>query len=80
MPHRPATPCKHPGCAVLVPYGQAYCEKHAAMHANDRGGASSRGYDARWRRESKRFLAAHPLCVRCLEEKRITKATVVDHM
>ncbi len=27
MPYRPNTPCRHPGCAALVPYGQKYCEK-----------------------------------------------------
>ena len=26
MPHRPNTPCKHPGCNSLVPYGTMYCE------------------------------------------------------
>ena len=80
MPMRPSTPCKHPGCAALVPYGQSYCEKHKAQHTSERAGAAGRGYDARWRRESKRFLRAHPLCIRCFDEKKITKATVVDHV
>lgn len=80
MPYRPNVPCKHPGCSKLIPYGQRYCDKHAPEHASDRVGAAGRGYDARWRRESKRFLKAHPLCVRCLEEQRTVKATVVDHI
>ncbi len=80
MPMRPSIPCKHPGCAALVPYGQSYCEKHKVQHTSERSGAAGRGYDARWRRESKRFLRVHPLCIRCFEEKKITKATVVDHV
>lgn len=39
-----------------------------------------RGYDGRWRRASKAFLRAHPLCVRCEAEGRLTGATVVDHV
>ena len=26
MPRRPNIPCKHPGCAALIPHGQMYCE------------------------------------------------------
>lgn len=37
MPRRPDIPCKHPGCAALIPYGQMYCEKHKPMHTRDRG-------------------------------------------
>lgn len=33
----------------------------------------------RWRAERKRFLAANPLCVLCMEAKKLTVATVVDH-
>lgn len=32
MPYRPNTPCRHPGCAALVPYGQKYCEKPNNKH------------------------------------------------
>lgn len=32
MPRRPNTPCRHPGCANLVPYGQQYCETHKPLH------------------------------------------------
>lgn len=81
MPKRPNVPCKHPGCAALVPYGQQYCDKHKAMHPGDgRQSAARRGYNNRWRVASKKFLEAHPLCVKCLEEEKITEATVVDHI
>ena len=80
MPRRPNTPCKHPGCPALVPYGQDYCDEHAPLHKHDRDSAGERGYDARWRRARRIFLQQHPLCVKCLEEKKMSKATVVDHI
>ena len=33
----------------------------------------------RWRAERKRFLAANPLCVMCMEAKKLTPARIVDH-
>lgn len=40
---------------------------------------AERGYGARWQKARERHLRAHPLCVRCEAEGRITVATVVDH-
>lgn len=80
MPHRPNTPCKHPGCARLVPYGTMYCEEHKVLHPETTRPAGKRGYGSRWRRESKVFLQAHPLCVRCLASGKYVRATVVDHI
>lgn len=45
-----------------------------------RGSARSRGYDSRWDKARLTFLAAHPLCVMCEREGRVTVATVVDHI
>ncbi len=50
----------------------------------DRGSAADRGYDARWQRAAKAYLAASPLCRYCEagawgDEPRITPATLVDH-
>ena len=28
MPAHVRVPCKHPGCAALIPYGSKYCEAH----------------------------------------------------
>ena len=79
MPYKPKTPCRHPGCVELVPAGKKYCEKHAPLHRHDRPGAAERGYDARWRKAREEFLRAHPLCEKCMQETKITLATVVDH-
>ena len=67
MPYKPKVPCKHPGCSELVEPGQKYCEKHKKMHPEEVRSAASRGYNARWRRESKKFLELHPLCQECLK-------------
>lgn len=80
LPYRSNIPCKHPGCAALIPHGQMYCEKHKPLHTKDRAHASERGYGAKWQRERKKFLESNPFCVKCYEEGHITMATVVDHI
>ena len=80
MPSRPNTPCRHPGCAALVPYGTKYCEKHRALHPEEIRTASSRGYGSRWNKARKRYLETHPLCVECMKNGRYVKATDVDHI
>ena len=80
MPKKPDTPCKHPGCAALVPYGTKYCGKHRSLHPEDTRSASSRGYGAAWNRARKRYLETHPLCVECMKEGHYVKATDVDHI
>ena len=80
MPRRPMTPCQHPGCPNLVTPGTKFCDVHKALHPEVIRSAGSRGYTRQWQKASKAYLAAHPLCVRCMAEGRYTKATVVDHI
>ena len=80
MPTKPKTPCRHPGCPELVEPGRKYCAKHKPLHPEEIRSPSERGYDSRWRKARKRFLAAHPLCVECMKEGRYVKATDVDHV
>ena len=80
MPTKPKVPCRHPGCPNLVPSSTKYCDVHRPMHPEEVRAASARGYGKAWQRESRRFLQAHPLCVRCAEQGRYVKATVVDHI
>lgn len=80
MPSRPNTPCKHPGCASLVPYGTKYCDKHKSLHPEYIRPAAERGYGSRWNKARKRYLEVHPLCVECLKAGRYVKATDVDHI
>lgn len=80
MPNRPRSPCRYPGCPNLCERG-VYCKEHA-QYSQDRmrGSAATRGYDKRWQEARKRFLKAHPLCEACLKEKKLSPATVVDHI
>lgn len=45
-----------------------------------RGSSSERGYDSRWQKARRTYLASHPLCVRCEGEGRVVAAKVVDHV
>lgn len=54
-----------------TPYNKA----RKAAYDQRRGNAQSRGYTSKWQRESKAWLAAHPICVECGE-----RATLVDHI
>ena len=46
----------------------------------NRPNAADRGYDARWRRYRRWYLARHPLCEHCKAIGRITVAKVADHI
>ncbi len=83
MPSRASRGCASPGCAALVARGR-YCEVHqrerSRRYDQARGSAASRGYGRGWRVQRQAFLAAHPLCVHCLEQDITTAATDVDHI
>lgn len=57
-------------------------QRKLELRAQDRrrGSASSRGYDADWRRLRGAFLLKHPLCLFCEEAGRVVEANVVDHV
>lgn len=85
MPKRPKKRCAYPGCWIVT--DGKYCDKHhdvdkVERRKRDEGriSAAQRGYDARWRKARKWFLSRNPLCVQCLEDGRLTPATVVDHV
>ena len=76
MPIKPLKPCGHPRCSNLT--NDKYCNEHSTIH--QRPSAVERGYDGRWRKRSKLFLKAYPLCEDCLKQNKLTPATVVDHI
>ena len=39
-----------------------------------------RGYDSKWDRARRAFLAAHPFCAACEQRGKLHPATVVDHI
>lgn len=64
--------CSVVGCPELTTGGQ--CTEHRRQADARRGSARERGYDARWERKRRRYLARHPICVLCGGQ-----ATVADH-
>lgn len=80
MTRQPNVLCTHQGCPALIPYGEKYCDQHKPLHAKDRRSSAERGYDGRWQKARKRFLAAHPWCVRCRDKGQLVPATMVDHI
>ena len=47
---------------------------------DNRPSAHQRGYNHKWRRERKRFLAKNPICRICEDEGYVKSASVVDHI
>jgi len=76
LPTRPMKPCRHPGCPNLT--NNTYCDIHIELYT--RPSAKERGYNSKWRRRSKLFLKAYPLCAECLKHNKLTPSTVVDHI
>lgn len=66
MPRAPHG-CNAPACDADIPPGAGeYCAVHRpARRPEARPTASERGYDAKWRRNSARFLKANPTCIDC---------------
>ena len=80
------TPCRHPGCAAIVPV-PGYCDAHRVAVHRDYGRAR-RGFDtecgfyqsAAWRGVRAAFLREHPVCSRCEGRGRVVAAVVADHI
>lgn len=85
MALRAPTPCRHPGCGVLIDKA-GYCPDHKRKRQQqqdaERGTAYERGYTSKWSRESQQWLRMYPLC-QCIEcdsgRLRVMPANVVDH-
>lgn len=67
--------CSVSGCPNITDGGR--CDDHKRAAEQRRGSAHSRGYDAKWRRTRRRYLASHPLCS---EPDCKAPATDVDHI
>jgi 5-methylcytosine-specific restriction protein A len=83
MATRSRSPCRHPGCRVLLSES-GFCEthiKHKRKQTDDRrGSAADRGYGGRWQKARLTFLSRQPLCVECAKSDRTELATIVDHV
>jgi len=84
MPHKPAIPCRQPGCPHFCNDKSGYCTEHKKeqqkIQDEGRGSSTQRGYDRKWRKARVRYLRKHPLCVECQAKGRVVAATEVDHV
>lgn len=84
MPTKPKRPCSYPGCPKLT--DGRFCEEHAKLESrryekNDRDTAAHRDrYGRTWRRVRERYIAAHPLCEKCMDRGKLTPAQEVHHI
>ena len=82
MPNKAKKPCSRHGCRELT--SGRYCPdhtkaeaKHYNRYARDR--ETAKRYGRPWKQIRAAFLSAHPLCVLCGEDGRLTPATLVHH-
>ena len=86
MPRAAKVPCRHTLCPALLDK-PGFCKAHEAErfngareHDSRRGSSTQRGYDYRWQKTRKGYLAKHPLCVHCQASGRVVAATEIDHI
>ena len=85
MPTKLRTPCRHVGCPALVDHPTGYCDKHrqqahTAYRQSRPDQAEQKIYRSRrWTELSKRKRQTDPLCEQCLQQGKITPATLVHH-
>lgn len=74
MPHAPKT--------FRPSWLQSHSElpRYARHQPERRGSARERGYDTRWDKARKAWLARDPLCVCCHANGALNEATVLDHI
>lgn len=78
MPYKPKKSCKYPRCPNLIRVDQAYCNTHKGL--NRRSSTTKQGYNYRWQKESKKFLAENPYCFYCMQKGLTVLASIVDHI
>jgi len=80
MPERSIHQCSKPGCHTLT--RETYCDRHRQDIPDDRGTASQRGYDSKWRKFREAYLAKseHKLCALRLDSGCTIVADCIDHI
>lgn len=85
---KPAHPCKHPFCSNKVK-GSPYCPKHELerkLEPKQNNWHTKKGptdpfyYSKAWRRTTKAYRRANPLCEKCDRKGKLIPATCTDHI
>jgi len=82
VPYKPKHPCAYGGCRELT--YERYCEQHRKDEAKrynkyDRDPATEKRYGGEWKRISRAYRKAHPLCELCLVDGWLVPAALVHH-
>lgn len=88
MTSKPLRPCNHPGCSALSKF--SYCDAHKPNKAENtrfydkfkRNKAHDNFYHSVSWKKCREYIRIRDLglCKCCLEDKRITIGTIVDHI
>jgi 5-methylcytosine-specific restriction protein A len=74
--------CNHPGCRTLTT--DIFCDHHKPLHKPKsdqfRGNSAERGYDEKWKRFRKFYLAENPMCFDCAKNGIDRFAREVHHI
>ncbi len=70
----------HKGMPSAPPYYKPLRAASAPMPVAPRLTARERGYDGRWTKARRTYLASHPVCAHCALDGFVAVATVVDHL
>lgn len=79
MPQNPKRPCNR--CKKLTdkPFCLECQKLMLTKYDSNRETALARGYDSRWRKVRIIKLRRNPLCERCLQQDKTTRAVLVHH-
>lgn len=80
---KPKRLCSHAGCNTLIDFDERFCDKHKSRYKWRKSYEKKYlqfYHSKRWIKESKQFLIANSVCVKCLNDGIIRKADVVDHI
>jgi 5-methylcytosine-specific restriction protein A len=80
MPARPAKPCTHPGCGVLVRDGTRRCEKHALKPWARTAPPPERIRGRKLQALRAALFMREPLCRPCSALGVVSLATIRDHV
>lgn len=83
VPRKPKRPCSYSGCPNLT--DGRFCEEHQKQENKhyekyQRPPEIQKRYGYAWRKIRSRFVKDHPLCVKCLEQGKITPVEEVHHI
>lgn len=77
---KPSRPCRARSCANKV-RGGGYCPDHEHLKPQKWGTTNKAFYNStRWRKTTKAYREANPLCEHCEDEGRVTPAAQADHI